>query len=203
MTSVTSIETVGDAHVVTLQRRDRCVHRPLPARRPACARRGDGCTHRHRRPRSGDASWTRRRSARSSASSGGCGSETGSSGSWSRARPPHGSSSSQGSMPSSISTPTGRRRSAQRARKPKPRARAARARADLDVVRDRTDDREAHSVLAELLRAPLGHRFALEAGAVVLDDHLELVVVTQGQLDRDVALRRPRRRAGRRWRRPR
>ena len=79
----------------------------------------------------------------------------------------------------------------------------SRARADLDVVGDRADDREAHSVLAELLGAPLGHRFALEAGAVVLDDHLELVVVAQGQLDRDVALRRPRRRAGRRWRRPR
>ena len=39
-----------------------------------------------------------------------------------------------------------------------------------------------------VFRAPFGDRFALEAGAVVLDDYLQLLVVAQRQLDRDVAL---------------
>src|SRR5436190_22680653 len=91
-------------------------------------------------------------------------------------------------MPCSTSTPTGKRRSAQRPGEPETRARAVLARADLDVFCDRPDDREAHSILAELLRTPLGHRFRLEARSVVLDDHFELLVVAERQLDRDVAL---------------
>ena len=88
MDSVTSIETVGDAHVVTLHGEIDAFTAPSLRDDLRASGRGDGCPQRRRRPRGGHASSTRRRSARSSASSGGCGSETGSCGSCSRAPQP-------------------------------------------------------------------------------------------------------------------
>ena len=81
MDSVTSIETVGDAHVVTLHGEIDAFTAPSLRDDLRRARRGDGRARSSSSTSRRSASSTRRRSARSSASSGGCGSETGSCGS--------------------------------------------------------------------------------------------------------------------------
>ena len=49
------------------------------------------------------------------------------------------------------------------------------------------DDREAHSVLTEILGVPLADRGVVEARPVVLDDHVQLPVEAQREVDRDLA----------------
>src|SRR4051794_36229022 len=89
-------------------------------------------------------------------------------------------------MPSSTCIRIGRRRSAQRPAEPQPCAGAVPGCADLEVVGDGADDCEAHTVLPEILRVPLLDRLLVEAGAVVLDDDLQLACLAQRELNGDL-----------------
>ena len=64
-----------------------------------------------------------------------------------------------------------------RSRVPEPSA----PRPDLDLVGDGADDREAHPVLAQLVRLPGSTRLAVETRPVVLDDDLEPAVAGRGR----------------------
>jgi len=86
------------------------------------------------------------------------------------------------------STPRGRRRQADRTGEAHPGSRPAWERIDGDIVRNRPDDRKAHTAVGELVCLPVGHTLPVESHPIVLDDDLEASVGGERQPDCHVPL---------------